>query len=172
MDWKQLIINDFRFAGNTIEKALTGLPAGELNKQPGPDSNSIGWVAWHLTRIQDRGISRISGQEQVWIKEGWYSRFNRTSNSEDTGFKHNPQDVAAFKAPDVVALIAYNRAVLEMTEKYVLELTESDLDRKTDHPVFPTLGNWLGVILADVLQHSGQVAYLRGLLTGRGWSDV
>ena len=172
MEWQQLIIDRFKGATDTLDKALANLSPDDLNKMPGPDSNSIGWVAWHLSRIQDRAISRMSGQEQVWIKDGWNTKFNRSANPEDTGFKHTPQDIASFKSPDVTTLLAYNHAVLKQTDKFLNGLTEKDLDKITDHPLFPTVGSWLGTILGDVLQHSGQVAYLRGLLKGKGWSDV
>jgi len=172
MEWQQLIIDRFKGSTETLDKALANLSPDDLNKMPGPDSNSIGWVAWHLSRIQDRAISRMSGQEQVWIRQGWYKKFNRSANPEDTGFKHTPQDLASFKSPDVATLLAYNHAVLERTEKFVAGLSTQDLDKKTDHPLFTTIGSWLGTIFSDVLQHSGQVAYLRGLLKGKGWSDV
>ena len=172
MEWQQVLIEAFKRSTETLDKALANLLQDDLNKLPGPDSNSMGWIAWHLSRIQDRAISRICGQEQVWIKDGWHTKFNRSANPEETGFKHTPQDVATFKSPDVATLLGYNHAVLEQTEKFVAGLSTQDLDKKTDHPLFTTVGSWLGVVLTDILQHSGQVAYLRGLLTGKGWSDV
>ena len=172
MDWQQVIIDAFKRSTDTLDKAMANLSLADLNKQPGPDSNSIGWVGWHMTRIEDRAISRMSGREQLWIKDNWYTKFNRSANPEDTGFKHTPQDIAAFKCPDAATLLAYNNAVLENTEKFLKGLSMQDLDKKTDHPLFTTIGSWLAVTLTDILQHSGQVAYLRGLLTGKGWSDV
>ena len=172
MEWQQIIIEAFKRSTETLDKALANLLPDDLNKLPGPDSNSMGWIAWHLSRVLDRAVARMSGQEQVWIKDGWHTKFNRSANPEETGFKHTPQDVATFKSPDVATLLGYNHAVLEQTEKFVAGLSTQDLDKKTDHPLFTTVGSWLGVVLTDILQHSGQVAYLRGLLTGKGWSDV
>jgi uncharacterized damage-inducible protein DinB len=172
MEWHQVIIDAFKRSTDTLEKALANLTQDDLNKQPSPDSNSMSWIAWHLSRIEDRGISRMAGQEQVWIKGGWYMKFGRAANPEDTGLKHTSHDVAAFKSPDAATLVGYNRAVFEQTEKFLSTLTVKDLDKKADHPVFPTVGVWLTVVLTDILQHSGQVAYLRGLLKGTGWSDI
>jgi uncharacterized damage-inducible protein DinB len=172
MEWQHVVIGAFKRSTDTLEKALANLSQDDLKEQPNPDSNSIGWIAWHLSRIQDRAISRMAGQEQVWIKGGWYTKFGRAANPEDTGFKHTSQDVAAFKSPDVVTLVGYNRTVVEQTAKFLSTLTVKDLDKKTDHPVFTTLGVWLTAVLTDSIQHSGQIAYLRGLLKGKGWSDV
>ena len=172
MEWQQLVINGFKFAGDTVQKALAGLSPEDLNRMPGPDSNSIGWLAWHLTRLEDRSISRMSAQEQLWIKDGWHAKFGREANPEETGFKHTSQDVANFKSPEAAVFIDYHGAVLQRTEKFIAGLSPQDLDKKTDHPVFPTMGVWLGTVFADIQQHAGQVAYLRGLLKGKGWSDV
>jgi hypothetical protein len=171
MEWNQVIIGAFKRSSDTLDKALANLSQDDLGKQPNPDSNSMGWISWHLSRIQDRAISRMAGQEQVWIKNGWHAKFGREANPEDTGLKHTSQDVAAFESPEVGDIIGYNRAVFERTEKFLNSLTGEGLDAKTGHPMFHTVGDWLSLVLTDVLQHSGQVAYLRGMLKGKGWSD-
>ncbi len=53
-----------------------------------------------------------------------------------------------------------------------LVLSDDDLDREIDEPQYqslPTVGVRLISVLANNLQHAGQVAYLRGLLHGIGW---
>jgi hypothetical protein len=97
--------------------------------------------------------------------------------------------MVAFKAPNVETLLEYYRAVLEWSERYISSLSATDLDRELDKPAWtaekkrpvtgagvgrgyqppPTVGVRLISILSEGLQHAGQVAYLRGLLKGRGW---
>jgi len=36
----------------------------------------------------------------------------------------------------------------------------------------PTVGVRLVSVMADQLQHCGQIGYVRGLLKGKGWSKI
>ena len=172
MEWQQLLIDSFEGARQALEKALANLSPADLNEQPHHDCNSMGWLAWHLTRTQDRAMSNLTGEQQVWIKDGWYTKFNRDPNPQDTGFGHKSEDVAKFKSPDAGTLLGYHRAVLERSKRYLGSLSTTELGRKVDHPKFPTVGAWLVATLSDSLQHVGQVAYLRGLLKGKGWMNL
>ena len=169
MECQQLLIDVFEGILKTLEKALTGLTETELNNQPNADCNSIGWLTWHLTRTQDRAIANLTGKNQVWIENEWYKKFNRSADPGDTGFGHTSADVSSFKSPDVSILLDYYKAVFECSKIYLSGLTLSELGRKTEHPKFTTVGAWLGAILSDNLQHTGQIAYLRGLIKGKGW---
>ena len=172
MTWQLLLNDTYERISQALERALDGLTADDLNRQPQPDCNSIGWLAWHLTRSQDRAIADLMSEEQLWIKDKWYVKFDRPAEPSDTGFGHSVEDLDAFKSPDVGILLAYHRAVLERTQLFVSKLSETDLDRKVDHPRFPTVGARLVAVISDNLQHVGQVAYVHGLLTGKGWLDI
>ncbi len=171
MNWQELISNGYGYVLNVLERALSNLEPDDLNQQPNPDCNSIGWLTWHLTRGQDAMISGLLDIEQIWIKEGWDKKFNLPYDSKETGFGHSSEQVAAFRSPDVSTFMDYHSQVLERTKKYITNLSEEDLGRETSGP-FPTLGARLLVILSDDLQHAGQIAYLRGLLKGKGWSNI
>jgi hypothetical protein len=172
MEWRQFPIDAFERILQTLEKALIGMTQADLNEQPRPDCNSMGWLAWHLTRTQDRSIADLTGEKQLWIKDNWYARFSRASDAADTGFGHKPEDVAAFKSPDVATVLGYHKAVLQKTKQYLGSLSTTELGRKLDHPRFPTVEARLVATLNDGLQHVGQIAYVRGLLKGKGWMDV
>lgn len=172
MEWRQFIVDIYERISQVLETALEGLTQDDLDQQPNPDSNSIGWLAWHLTRAQDRAIGDLIGEGQLWIKDGWSSRFNRSPDPQDVGFGHSLEDVAAFRSPDVQTLLAYHHAVVERSKHYISELSETDLDRKLDHPRYPTVEARLLGVISDNLQHAGQVAYVHGLLKGKGWLDV
>ena len=172
MEWQQLIIDCLERVQETLEKALEGTTQEDLNKQPNPDCNSMGWISWHLTRGQDRSISGLMGDKQIWIKDEWFNKFKRNPDPNDTGFGHSAQDVAAFKSPDPGTIIAYHKAVFERSKQYIGKLTPSELNRKMEHPKFHTVSEWLVALLNDDLQHAGQVAYLRGFLKGKGWMKI
>ncbi len=172
MEWQKLICEIYERISQVTEKALDGLGMDDLNKQPNPDCNSMGWLAWHLTRVQDRAISGLTGKEQIWIKNKWYSKFNRSDDPRDFGLRHSLEDLAAFKSPDVKIHLAYHHSVLEQTKRFISSLSKSDLDRKINHPVYPTVGAHVVGTISDNLQHAGQIAYVRGLLKGKGWLDI
>ena len=172
MEWQQLMAAIFQQVSQVLERALDGLSQEDLNQQPSFDTNSMGWLAWHLTRGQDRAIAGLMGEEQLWVKDGWHVKFNRPADPQDFGLGHTPEDVAAFNSPDVGTLLNYHRAVLERTKRYLGRLSEAELDREIDHPRFPTVNLRLVAVLSDNLQHAGQIAYVRGLLKGKGWLDI
>jgi len=175
MEWQELLRDGYGRVFQVLKKALSGLTQDDLNEQPHPDCNSMGWLTWHLTRVQDDHIADLMGEEQLWIKDGWYARFNRAPEPKDIGFGHTSEEVAAFKSPEVKTLLDYHSAVLERSERYISSLSMSDLDRELNEPWYqplPTVGVRLISVMSDCLQHAGQVAYVRGLLKGKGWLGV
>lgn len=176
MKWQQLIAEIYNEISRELERALDGLTMDDLNQQPRPDCNSIGWLAWHLTRCQDVANADLIGEEQLWLKEKWHAMFGRAADPTDIGYGHSSEDALNFRAPDSITLLKYHRRVLEKTLHYInLELTENDLEREFQKPTFPGINTvrrmFVGVI-SDNLQHVGQIAYIRGLLKGKGWSDI
>ena len=86
MKWQNMIIDGYGRVLELLEPSLAGLSQDDLDQQPKPDCNSIGWIAWHLTRVQDAQIADLMGEKQVWIKGKWHTKFNRTPDPEDTGY--------------------------------------------------------------------------------------
>lgn len=175
MEWRELIIDGYGRIFEELKRALEGLTQDDLNEQPHPDCNSMGWLAWHVTRVQDDHIADLMSDEQLWVKDGWHAKFGRAPEPKDIGFGHGSEDVAAFQSPDVKVLLDYHRAVLERSKRYISTLSADDLSRELNEPWFqplPTLGVRLVSVMSDNLQHAGQVAYLRGLLKGKGWSKI
>lgn len=175
MTWQQLLIDGYGRIYEELQRALSGLSQGDLDHQPKPDCNSMGWLAWHLIRVQDGQIADLMDAEQVYIKDGWYSEFNRQPEPEDVGFGHSSEQVAAFKSPDVSVIMNYEKEVLERVKSFINSLSAEDLDRELNEPWFqplPNVGVRLISIMSDALQHTGQIAYVRGLLKGKGWSSI
>jgi hypothetical protein len=132
----------------------------------------MGWLVWHLTRQQDAQIASLTGDDQLWVRDGWHAKFDRPADPRDVGFGHTPEQVAAFKSPDTKTLLEYHRAVLERSKRYFLTLSKTDLDRELNEPFFkplPTVGVRLISIMDDAVIHAGQAAYVRGLRQGKGW---
>ncbi|MER7004541.1 DinB family protein [Dactylosporangium sp. NPDC000555] len=150
---------------------LDGLDPALLDAVPEPGTNSIGWLLWHLTRSHDRNVSELHGQAQLWVADGWHARFGRPGDPDETGYRHKPAQVAAFRSPEPVVVAAYHRAVVARFHAYLDAALAGDPARL----VFsPTLGNTVSVqerlvgVLVEGLEHVGQAALLRGLLQRRG----
>jgi hypothetical protein len=172
MEWYDLLADGYGRVVEFIESVLKGLAQEDLKWQPNRDSNNIGWLTWHLTRQQDAQIASLMEEEQLWTKDGWYSKFQRPADAKDIGFGHTPEQVAAFESPDAQTLLDYLRAVAERSKGYFQSLSKSDLDCELNEPWFqplPTVGVRLVSILEDSLLHAGQAAYVRGLRQGKGW---
>lgn len=173
MDWRSMLTDGYGRITEIVERAVKGLTPDDLKWQPRPESNSIGWLVWHLTRVQDDHIASLMGEEQLWMKDGWHTKFNRPADSKDRGFGHTPEQVAALQT-DAETLLAYHRAVAVRSKNFFSTLSDSDLDRELDEPRYqplPTVGVRLISILSDNLQHAGQAAFVRGQLQGRGWQQ-
>jgi uncharacterized damage-inducible protein DinB len=166
MDVTDLLVDGFGRLPGTIEAAVRDLTPDQLRQVPAPGANSIGWLVWHLTRVQDSHLTEVAGGEQVYVTGDWAARFGLPADPSDTGFGHTAEQVAGVRPESWQALVEYYGAVHERTTGFVATLTPADLDRIVDREWDPpvTLGVRLISVLDDDLQHAGQAAYVRGLL--------
>jgi hypothetical protein len=168
MTSNDLLADAFERVRDAVHPAVNGLTPEELAFRPDPESNSIAWLIWHLTRIQDDHVAGLDGIEQVWNKGGWAERFALPLDPGDTGYGHGPGDVAAVTA-DAPLLLGYYEDVHQKTQSFVATLSEEDFDRVIDEDWDPpvTVSIRLVSVIADDLQHAGQAAYVRGILQRR-----
>jgi uncharacterized damage-inducible protein DinB len=166
MDVNDLLTDAYGRLPDLVESAVEGLTPEQLRQAPAAGANPVGWLVWHLTRVQDQHVSDVRGEPQVWVTGEWAGRFGLTADPDDTGYGHGPEQVAAVRPEDGRALVDYHRAVVDRTLAYLRGLRPADLDRVVDESWDPpvTLGVRLVSALEDDLQHVGQAAYLRGLI--------
>jgi uncharacterized damage-inducible protein DinB len=163
-----LFVDAFGRVHNAVHEVLEGLTEEDLSFRVDTDANSIAWLVWHLSRVQDDHVAHVAQVDQVWTSSGWAGRFRLPLDVTDTGYGHGSDQVAAVKS-DAKTLGDYQDSVHEMTLRFVRALTGADLDqivdRRWDPPV--TLGVRLVSVITDGLQHAGQAAYVRGILERR-----
>lgn len=149
-----------------VREAVEGLDEEQLTTAPRPGANTIAWLVWHLTRVQDHHIAEATDTEQRYLADRWHERFGRGPDPQDHGYGHSAADVASVRG-SAEDLVAYYDAVHERTVDYLSDLTPGALDRVVDEAWDPpvTLGVRLASLVSDCLQHAGQAAYVRGLLT-------
>jgi uncharacterized damage-inducible protein DinB len=168
MDVHELLTEEFGRLPDLVHGAVDELDADQLVAVPATGANTIAWLVWHLTRVQDHHIAELLGETQLYLTDGWHERFGRGPDAEDHGYGHTPEEVASVRPSSAQDLVDYYDAVHVRTLAYLSGLGSSDLDQVVDDRWDPpvTLAVRLTSILTDDLQHAGQAAYARGLLTG------
>ena len=172
MDVSDLLLDGFGRILHNVQTCLDGLSPEQLVFRPDEQANSIGWLAWHLTRVEDDHVADLAGRPQAWIERGWHARFDRPADEDDTGFGDTAEDVARLRPASAGLLLDYYQAVHTRSLDYLRGLQPADLDRVLDEPWWDppvTVGVRLVSVLDDCLQHSGQMAYVRGLIEARHW---
>jgi hypothetical protein len=164
-----LLIDAFGRVRGIVQRALRNLSPEDLAYRVDPGTNSVAWLIWHLTRIQDDHVADAAGAEQVWTSDGWAERFGLPFDESDTGYGHSPEEVAAVRVASGDLLAGYHEAVFERTRRFVEPLTGEDLERIVDRSYDPpvTLAVRLVSVISDNLQHAGQAAFVRGIIERR-----
>ncbi|MFD5450314.1 mycothiol transferase [Streptomyces sp. NPDC003470] len=163
---KDILIEGYGRIQEEVHAAVEGLDPDGLNARPAPDANSVAWLVWHLTRVQDDHIADAFGLDQVWLTQDWEKRFGLNLPRHDTGYGHSSAQVAEVRVDSASLLTGYHDAVHEQTLGALRSLSAKDLERVVDDNWDPpvTLGVRLVSVLSDDLQHVGQAAYARGLV--------
>ncbi|MFI7069368.1 mycothiol transferase [Micromonospora sediminicola] len=166
MDVNDLLTEGYGRLPDLVAGALDGLGPEQLRQAPADGANPVGWLVWHLTRIQDHHVADVMGEEQLWAGGDWARRCGLRPEPDDTGYGHGPEQIAAVRPDDGGVLLDYHRAVVDRSLAYLRGLGPADLDRVVDDNWDPpvTLGVRLVSVLDDDLQHVGQAAYVRGLI--------
>lgn len=161
-----LLIDAFDRIAQSVRRTLKDIGEQTLRGRVDPDANSIAWLVWHLTRIQDYHIADVAGREQAWTDAGWRDRFGLPFGDADTGYGHSSADVAALGRATAENLLGYHDEVHRRTAEYLVGVTDDDLARVVDTAWDPpvTLAVRLVSVIADDLQHAGQAAFVRGVL--------
>jgi uncharacterized damage-inducible protein DinB len=149
-----------------VHGAVQGLSPEQLRRAPADGANTVAWLVWHLTRVQDSHVAELLGTEQIYLSGGWAPKFGLEPDPADTGYGHSAAQVAAVAPASWHVLVDYYGAVHARTIDHLTGLTAEDLDRVVDENWDPpvTLGVRLISVYDDDTQHVGQAAYVRGLL--------
>ncbi|HYH29269.1 MAG TPA: DinB family protein, partial [Pseudonocardia sp.] len=127
MDVAAVLTDSFSRIGEEVHAAVDGLSAEQLAFRADPQANSIGWLVWHLSRVQDDHVAGVAGTDQVWTQQGWAERFGLPFPVHAIGYGHSSDDVAAVRVESPELLTGYYDAVAAQTLDYVGRLTDADL---------------------------------------------
>lgn len=158
-----LLIDAFSRVHDGVAALTDGLDGATAAYRPDPGANSITWLIWHLSRVQDDHVSHLARVEQVWPR--WRDRFGLDLADPDaTGYGMSAAEVGRVHA-DPQLLDGYYADVHAATVEYLDRLVVGDLERVVDEHWDPpvTAAVRLVSVLDDVTMHLGQAGYLQGL---------
>jgi len=162
----EVLLDAFARVGEDLPAMVENLDGDQLLWRPSGTGNSIGWLAWHLTRVQDDHIAAVGDRPQVYTQQQWDRRFALPYDPGDIGYGQSSEQVEAFAVTDAAGLVDYHREVQQMTAEVISGMAESDfrrvVDERWDPPV--TAATRIVSVINDTTQHLGQIAYMRGLL--------
>jgi uncharacterized protein DUF664 len=168
MNVSELLADSLGRVREQMPEVVGGLGDDDLAWRPDPGANSIAWLVWHLSRIEDDHVAGVAGSEQVWIADGWVDRFGLPFDRHEHGYSMSRADVGKVRVSGDL-LAGYYDAVAARSAEYVATLQPDDLDRVVDEAWDPpvTLGVRLVSVVNEVNAHLGQAQYVRGLLERR-----
>ena len=168
MESSELLVQAYSHITRVVHQAADDLSQDQLAYRPEDGSNTIAWLVWHLTRIQDSHLSNVTQLEEAWLTEEWSDRFGMPG-SATIGFGDGPEEVAVIRPPRAI-LLGYHDRVAGRVLDYLPTVDTDELDRIVDTNYDPhvTAGVRLVSVIQDNLQHAGQARYLRGMIDRLG----
>ena len=165
MESKDLLTDAYGHIKRIVHQAVEGLDSAQLVWRPEEGANSIAWLVWHLTRVQDGHLATTTGNEEAWITHGWAERFGKAADKTINGQGDGIAEVAALQA-DAETLLGYHDFVHSRTAAYFANMESDDLERIIDTSYDPPVKASVRLvsIVQDNMQHAGQARYLRGII--------
>lgn len=169
MEASEILIDAYTRIQELVHRSADGLTQDQLAYRPEEGSNSIAWLIWHLTRIQDGHLAAATGNDEAWVTEGWAEKFGMDADIAINGQGDGPAEVAALSA-DSALLLGYHDAVVDRTRAYLRTVDAAELDRIIDRSYDPpvSVGVRLVSVISDNTQHAGQARYLSGMIERLG----
>lgn len=168
MNTNEYIILCMNRAKDMLNKSIQGLTLDQALIFPSQQSNNIVWIIWHMTRGFDRRISLIAGDEQTWISEKWYIKYNLPNSASDLGIGHTMNDVKKIIPNNISVLTEYYESV----HNKMLKLLNDNQKISFNNIIVETENTQkyeLMRMVAGTLQHVGQINYIKGLIVNRIW---
>jgi hypothetical protein len=166
VDHRDVLLETFGRIPDLVQTALDGLDVDQLSTPPGPEANTVAWLIWHLTRVEDASVAELIDGVQLWVHDDWGPRFGVASDPANSGYGHSFDEVLAIRPDSVGALTSYYAAAHARTVDFLGGLSAADLDAVIDERWDPpvTMGVRIVSVCDDAVQHAGQAAYARGML--------
>ena len=164
MEDKELLLRSLEQSQGYLTKALDGLTQEEATYSPTPECNSIAFILWHMTRVEDFFVNRVIQREkELYETKGWQEKLGTPVKA----YQYSAEELQAWPAPKLEVLREYADSVREKTLAFINSIPPERLtevprpDRSPD-----SIGVTLGHMSTEIAMHVGQIAYLRGVQHG------
>ena len=163
VDLNRFVLTMTETAYAQVKAACDGLTDEQFFSQPTTDSNPIAWLVWHMSRAR----GNISGENQVWVSNGWADRFGM--DAEDVGIGDSPEKVAAFRAERSLVM-CYLDDAHEATTRRLSMITAARFDQLVVYALGDERPVWRALVgmAGDSAQHTGRFPICEACL--RGWA--
>jgi len=149
---------------------VTDLTADQLAWSPAPEANAIGFLIWHVSRVEDMKVARLLSEgwtageplvkggwpargeaaHEVWNREGWAERFGYAGGGYGFGFSHDEAHTIPAIKPDL--LLGYFDAITAASQSFLGGMTADRVEPAVQ----------IGLI-THTIGHLGAVQYTKGL---------
>jgi hypothetical protein len=172
LDHRDVTLQSIDDYGQQLQRALRDLSPEEARWMPTPQSNHVLWILWHMGRMEDMWGWYLRGEgDSAWIEGGWADRLGIDPSRNGSG--DTIEQVRDFPDVSVEDVTAYWQASRELLIPSIEGVTVDRLGETRPEiwpgtpDTAPTLLSALGRIPVENGQHTGQIAYIRGLYAAK-----
>ena len=138
--------------GGFVDDLFAGLTDEQVRARP-HGLNSVAWLVWHATRVEDAAVNRfVADHPQVLAEEGWLDRLGVTRRDVGSGMASTEVEALSARI-DPAALRGYARAVADRTRSVASSLSPAAWDEVvpadrirsvvTDEALLVDAGRWV-----------------------------
>lgn len=114
---------------NEVDKLINDLNRDEYAIMPTNKDETIAWVLWHITRIEDLTVNMLVAQKEQIFDEQWKERLSVSIT--DTGNALSDDEIMDLsKSINIDELLCYRNEVAKNTIEVVKDLKAEDMKRK------------------------------------------
>ncbi len=164
MEATEVILRSLAQSQEYLNKALDGLTQEEAAWSPNAECNSIAFILWHMTRVEDFFVNRVIRREtELYEAECWQEKLGTPFKA----YQYTVEELQAWPVPKLEVLREYANSVREKTLSFLNSIPAEKLsevprpDRSPD-----SIGARLGRTSTEIALHVGQICYLRGIKRG------
>ena len=135
MTLQDFVIEALEQCRSACDRAINELYQDEWYWRPNPEANSIAFVVWHVSRVEDRWTQPFAqGIDELWESQGWGSKLGLPG---DTGLGWTEDQVTEMPRVNPDDLKGYFDAVRQSTLDYVRNLSPEGFEVVPGGTPFP-----------------------------------
>jgi len=116
---------------NFLPNLSKQLPEISFRQRPAAGTQPIIWLLWHMSRVEDMGLSRFVWEKEQLYSDDWHSKLNAPVRHYGTSMT-DEEVIEMAEQIDVYAVLEYFLEVGQRTVKELEQLDESKLNEVLD----------------------------------------